>query len=58
LDSMAKVWANSKLMQSPEFIWWVFVKNKDGNQGWLRFKNISESGFQTREKIGGFDSCS
>jgi hypothetical protein len=57
-DSMTKVWANGKLMQSSEFIWWVFVKNKYGNQGWLKLKNISKSGFQIREKIDGFDSCS
>jgi hypothetical protein len=58
LDSMNKVWTNGTLIQLPEFVWWVLVKNKDGNIGWLRLRNISESGFWTDEKIEGLDSCS
>ena len=58
LDSTDDVWKHGTLKQSPEFIWWVSVINKDGKRGWLRFKNIGEGGFQTEEKIDGRDSCS
>ncbi len=46
------------LKQLPEFTWWVSIINKDGQKGWLRFKNISENGFQTEDKVDGRDSCS
>lgn len=58
LDSMDKIWTNGSVIQLPEFVWWVLVKNKGGNLGWLRLKNISENGFRTYERIGGLDSCS
>jgi len=58
LDSMDKIWSNGTLIQMPKFVWWVFVKNKVGKQGWLRLKNITDSGFQIEEKIDGQDSCS
>jgi hypothetical protein len=57
LDNTDDVWKHGSLKQSPEFIWWVAVINKEGKRGWLRFKNISGSGFQTEDKIEGSDSC-
>jgi hypothetical protein len=56
-DVLDKVWANGKLVNSPEFAWWVLVKNKDGKQGWLKLRNITDSGFQPEERIDGMDSC-
>lgn len=58
LDSMDKIWANGTLIQSPEFVWWVLVKNKVGKQGWLKLKNITDTGFLIEENIEGQDSCS
>ena len=58
LDSTEEVWSNGVLIESPEFVWWVSIKNKAGEQGWLRLKNISESGFQMEYEIDGMDSCS
>ncbi len=57
-ESRDKIWTNSKLVNYPEFVWWVEIKSKDGKHGWLRLKNISESGFETEEKIDGTDKCS
>lgn len=58
LNDTEEVWSNGTLQQSPEFIWWVSIIDKDGRQGWLKFKNISDSGFQTEDKVDGSDSCS
>jgi len=58
LTSMDIIWSNGTLIQTPQFVWWVLVKNKDGNIGWLRLNNISKNGFLTDEKIEGLDSCS
>jgi hypothetical protein len=52
------VWEHGTLKQSPEFVWWVYIINKDGKKGWLKFKNITDSGFQTEDKVDGRDSCS
>ena len=58
-ENLDKVWANSKIVNYPEFIWWVLVKNKDGKQGWLRLKNnMSDGGFGTEEQFDGADKCS
>lgn len=57
-ESNDQFWANGVLTQSPEMIWWVLVRNKDGKQGWLKLKNISENGFKIEEEIDGMDSCS
>jgi hypothetical protein len=51
-------WTNGIMKQAPEIIWWVLVKKKNGMQGWLMLRNISERGFQIEEKIDGMDSCS
>ena len=56
-DDLSKVLANSKLVNSPEFVWWVMIKNKDGKEGWLRLKNITDMGFQTEEQFDGADAC-
>jgi hypothetical protein len=45
-------------LSDPAIEWWVYVVNKDDKRGWLRLKNISESGFKLKEKIDGMDSCS
>ncbi len=58
LRNTAEVWSHGTLKQSPTFIWWVAIINKDGQQGWLRFRNISDSGFETEDKVDGHDSCS
>ena len=58
LDSTEKVWSNGELMEYPEFVWWVLVKNKAGKQGWLKLKNINGSGFRIEYQIDGMDSCS
>ncbi len=58
LSNTKDVWAKGTLRQSPEFVWWVSIINKDGKTGWLRFKNISDNGFQTEDKVDGHDSCS
>lgn len=57
ISDTGEVWSNGTLTQSPEFIWWVSIINKDGQRGWLRFKNISDSGFETADKVDGSDSC-
>ncbi len=58
LSNTEEVWSHGTLKQSPEFIWWVSIISKDGQRGWLRFKNVSDSGFQTEDKVDGRDSCS
>jgi hypothetical protein len=58
LDNTDAVWKHGTLKHSPAFIWWVSIVNKDGQQGWLRFRNITDSGFQTEDKVDGRDSCS
>ena len=57
LRNTADVWAHGTLKQSPKFIWWVAIINKDGQQGWLKIRNISNNGFQTEDKVDGYDSC-
>ncbi len=52
------LWENGDVLGDPEIVWWVYVINKDGKKGWLKLKNISKSGFKTKEKIEGLDSCS
>jgi hypothetical protein len=52
------VWEHGTLKHSPKFVWWVSIINKDGKKGWLKFKNITDSGFQTEDKVDGRDSCS
>ncbi|MCE5195354.1 MAG: hypothetical protein LLF28_07920 [Nitrospiraceae bacterium] len=56
-DDISKNEANGILKNSPEMIWWVLIKNKEGKKGWLKLKNISKSGFNTKEKIKGCDAC-
>jgi hypothetical protein len=51
-------WTNAVVSKTPKLIWWVLIKDKAGKQGWLMLRNISQSGFQTKEKIDGLDSCS
>ena len=58
LSNTGEVRSHGTLKQSPEFVWWVYISNKDGRKGWLRFKNVSDSGFQTEDKVDGRDSCS
>ncbi len=58
LDNGEEIWSRGTLKQLPEIIWWVSVINKDGQNGWLRFKNISKNGFETEDKVDGQDSCS
>ena len=53
-----EVWSHGTLTRSPKYVWWVSIISKDGRHGWLRFKNISDSGFQTEDKVDGRDSCS
>jgi hypothetical protein len=57
-DNLDKVWSNSSLVNYPNFTWWVLVRNKEGKQGWLRLRNITDSGFQIEEQFDGADSCS
>jgi len=45
------------LKQSPVMVWWVLIQNKDGKQGWLSLRNISDNGFLINEKIDGMDAC-
>jgi hypothetical protein len=52
-DSIVMV--NSKVIRSPEIVWWVKIKLKDGKQGWLKLKNTADNGFSIKEKIEGMD---
>ena len=56
--SVDDFWSNVELIKTPELIWWVLVKNKFGKYGWLRLKNVGDSGFRLEEEIDGLDSCS
>jgi hypothetical protein len=51
-------WDNVEWVQSPVSVWWVLVENKAGNRAWLKLKNVKDSGFRTKERIDGLDSCS
>ncbi len=58
LNSSEKVWSNGVLMELPEFVWWVLIKNEVGKQGWIRLENISRTAFEIECEIDGMDSCS
>jgi hypothetical protein len=56
-DAPDKIWTNGRLVNYPEIVWWVLIKNKERKQGWIMLKNIADSGFETEENIYGDDSC-
>ena len=45
------------LVQRPLMIWWVQVRNSEGQDGWLRLVNTTVAGFAIDEQIDGMDGC-
>jgi hypothetical protein len=43
------------MIERPQMIWWVKIVN-NGNEGWLRLRNLTPYCFRTKERIGGMDA--
>jgi hypothetical protein len=44
-----------KMIEKPEMIWWVKIST-NGNEGWLRLKNLTLYCFRIKETIDGMDA--
>jgi hypothetical protein len=50
-NNLDRVWENGKVLNWPICVWWVWVENKSGKQGWLKVENICDNDSKMSEKI-------
>jgi len=45
------------LISKPVMVWWVKIRYKNSEEGWIRLENKTVEGFYIEERIDGMDGC-